>query len=277
VSQWIGVHGIKQEYRGRRQVLNSWKPALADGLEWATERRLEPDLDVVYYGHLFREAYDEPGLKGSAGTAVAADLADATDEEIADLTSAVEEMVGPKGLTVASPPGKLPVWLPAWAVTLTSAIEQRFPAVMGVPVLVVLRQVGLYLRDPRLKAEVDQITTKGAAGANVLIGHSLGSVVAYEYLRQHPGHSVELLVTLGSPLGLKMVRRRLPAGEPGVAQWVNVRDPNDPVTAGNLSNRYPQVRDRRADNGSDAHSAEHYLSHKATGEALKEFLPGAGE
>jgi hypothetical protein len=77
------------------------------------------------------------------------------------------------------------------------------------------------------------------------------------------------LLTLESPLGLRMVRDRLPgaelgAAELGVAHWINVRDPNDPVTAaGALDRWYPGVSDRRADNGYGAHAAERYLSSKA--------------
>ena len=72
----------------------------------------------------------------------------------------------------------------------------------------------------------------------MLIGHSLGSVVAYEYVCRYRPPSVELLVTLGSPLGIpKLVFDRLtpvPADGAGawpgpVAGWVNVADPDDIV------------------------------------------------
>lgn len=157
-------------------------------------------------------------------------------------------------------------------------MERRFPKGSGIYFLWTVRQVRKYLLDARLKAQVDEITAAAAAGATVLIGHSLGSVVAYEFLRQHPGHSVRLLVTLGSPLGLRMVRDRLPAGKPAVPSWVNIRDPHDPVTAaGTLSRWYPVTREPRANNAFDAHSAERYLNFKATGEALKDFLPETGK
>ena len=71
-----------------------------------------------------------------------------------------------------------------------------------------------------------------------MIGHSLGSVVAYEYLCRDRPASVELLVTLGSPLGIpNVVFDKLtpaPVGGAGawpgrVAAWVNVADPDDIV------------------------------------------------
>lgn len=272
MTKWVGVHGIGQHYLGRNQLLDRWIPALTDGLEWATRKRPQVDLDLAFYGHLFRQAGAERDTKGSrAATPLLADLDDA---ELADLATAVEEIVSPADMTEAAVAGSKGAWVPASAGALIGAVERRFPPASGVLFLGTLRQVRRYLRDPQLKAEVDQITAEAAAGASVLIAHSLGSVVAYEFLRQHPGHSVQLLLTLGSPLGLKMVRDRSAPGELGVARWVNVRDPQDPVTAaGALRRWYPSVVERRAENGLDAHSVERYLCFKATGEALKGYLP----
>ena len=40
-------------------------------------------------------------------------------------------------------------------------------------------------------------------GTEVIVAHSLGSVVAYEALCAHPEWPVRNLVTLGSPLGIR--------------------------------------------------------------------------
>ena len=283
MGQWVGVHGIKQEYRGREEILNEWVPALADGLQWATGRRIRPDLDLAFYGHLFRDAefpdYDlKPREKGPPDTDSVAWFSDLGKAELADLEEAASQIVTPADLAIAADEASrqkaISLWLPAWAVTLVGAVERRFPKGSGIYFLRTVTQVRRYMLDAQLKAEVDQITAEAAVGATVLIGHSLGSVVAYEFLRQHPGHSVQLLLTLGSPLGLRMIRDRLPTGKPGVPKWINIRDPHDPVTAaGSLGRWYPVTRERRANGGFDPHSAELYLNFKATGEALKDFLP----
>jgi hypothetical protein len=277
VSPWIGVHGIGQQYLSRREILDLWIPALSGGVEWATGRRIQPDLDLAFYGRLFREAEPERTTKGTVNSDDLADLANLDDAELADLTMAVEEIVTPDDLAAAAA-SRDKAWVPARVGTLIGAVERRFPRTSGVLVMSTLRQVRSYLRDPWLKVGIDQITADAADGATVLIGHSLGSVVAYEFLRQHPGHSVELLLTLGSPLGLRLVRDRLPAGQPEVERWVNVRDRNDPVTAaGPLDRWYPAVTDCLADNGRDAHLAQHYLNCMATGEALRDFLSEGGQ
>lgn len=277
MAQLLGVHGIGQEQLGRHQILERWTPALADGLERAAGRSVRrPDLDLAFYGDLFAPAPQEG--KGARSSVDPTMLADLDDEEIAELSEAVAEFVTPADLAAAAGSAeadKALTWLPVSVLNLIGAVERRFPPASGVLCLGTLRQVRRYLRDPQLKAKVDKITTDAAAGATVLIGHSLGSVAAYELLRQHPGHSVKLLLTIGSPLGLRMVRRRLPAGELGPVHWVNVRAFNDPVTAaGPLVQWYPGVTEPQpVKNGKDSHSASHYLGKKAVGEAVLEALP----
>jgi pimeloyl-ACP methyl ester carboxylesterase len=175
--------------------------------------------------------------------------------------------------------------VPSWLQARLRAIDAKFGAAAGVLYVGELRQVRRYLAEPDLKARVDGIVAeKVAGGTRILVGHSLGSVVAWEFVRQHPEHELDLLVTLGSPLGLRMVRSRLPeqgcAGRaPGhVGSWVNVRDLGDPVAfAGDLVTWWPGVDDRHVDNGrDDAHSASRYLSKAETGSAIAACHPGLG-
>lgn len=282
MGQLIGVHGIGQQYEGPCDILKEWKPALIDGLRAASGRRLasEPDFDLAFYGGLFRADPDEDErAKGTDDAEPAAGLADIDAEELAELTEAVEEIVTPSDLASAEAAAKSGkgLWLPVPVARLVGAVERRFPATEGVLFLRDLRQVRKYLRDSQLKTAVDQITAVAAENAAALVGHSLGSVIAYEFLRQHSGHSVRLLLTLGSPLGLGMVRDRLPAGGIGDVRWVNVRDPHDPVAAAGLLSRwYPGVSDRQAANGTKPHAVKRYLNSKACGRALLEVLPELG-
>jgi hypothetical protein len=275
VGQLVGVHGIGKQYLGRHQLLDSWSPALADGLERASGRRARrPDLDLAFYGDVFLAKVESTKpTKGAVEDAP--DLADLDGEELIELTEAVHEVVAPEDLAAAElQAAKAHTRLPKPVQTLLGAVERRFGPASGVLYLGELRQVLRYLRDPQLKTEVDDLVATATAGSSILIGHSLGSIVAYEYLRQHPDHSIQLLVTLGSPLGLRMVRKRLTIGALDIPQWTNVRDPRDPVAcAGDLRRWCPQVDDQPVDNGSDAHTAERYLSRRATGEAVLKVLP----
>jgi hypothetical protein len=269
----VGVPGIAQHLRGRHALIAAWAPSLADGLERATGRRVAvPQLDVAFYGDVFM-----PGQEGGAtkSTPVESLLDGVDDQEMAELGEALSEAVGADDTAAAQqgvPKHQARMPLPVHALR---AVGRRFGASATELYVGALRPVHRYLRDPHIKTAVDaRVAQAVGSECQVLIGHSLGSVVAYEYLRQHPGHGVQLFVTLGSPLGLQMVRDRLKIVELAVPSWVNVRDARDPVAvAGPLSAWWPQIKDLIVDNGGDAHAAERYLGKRAVGQALLAALP----
>jgi hypothetical protein len=277
MGELVGVHGMAQHQLGRHQLQGSWIPALADGLERALGSPADPpQLHVAFYGDVFLPDPDRSGRKSGDG----ADLLDDMDsDELPGVLAAAGEAITAQDLAAAEnevPKG----WtrFPRPLQVVLQALDRRFGAAAGILYLGVLRQVRRYLCDPDIKAQVDaRVEPIASDGCRVLIGHSLGSVVAYEYLRQHPGHGVVLFMTLGSPLGLRMVRSRLQVGPLDVPAWVTVRDLRDPVAcAGTLQPWWPQIREADevvVDNGSDTHSVERYLSRKATGQALLRALP----
>lgn len=84
----------------------------------------------------------------------------------------------------------------------------------------------------------DQLAAAAATRCPVvLIAHSMGSIIAYDVLRQHPCIAIAHLVTIGSPLGLAEIKAHAtrefgtPVVPAGVAQWTNLSDPRDPVAA----------------------------------------------
>ncbi|MBO3750730.1 hypothetical protein J5X84_32025 [Streptosporangiaceae bacterium NEAU-GS5] len=105
-----------------------------------------------------------------------------------------------------------------------------------------VREVATYLspRDEsfRIRARTTVAETIRANQAQVVIAHSLGSVIAYEALWAQPDPKVDLLITLGSPLGMnKVIFQRLQPGPmndrcgrpPGVRRWINLADVGDLV------------------------------------------------
>ncbi|MFI6481908.1 hypothetical protein ACIBH1_28535 [Nonomuraea sp. NPDC050663] len=99
-------------------------------------------------------------------------------------------------------------------------------------------EVATYLTDPdkRTKCQETVAHVIRKNRPKVVIAHSLGSVVAYETLWANPDLEVDLLITLGSPLGMRNVvfERLLPApvngrgSRPkGVKRWVNIADRHD--------------------------------------------------
>jgi len=83
--------------------------------------------------------------------------------------------------------------------------------------------------------------------ARIVIAHSLGTVVAFEALHAHPELTLDLLITLGSPLALPhgVFHRLQPRPvdglgirPPTVTRWVNVADHGDPVAILRPFDRY---------------------------------------
>jgi pimeloyl-ACP methyl ester carboxylesterase len=114
---------------------------------------------------------------------------------------------------------------------------------------------------------------------SVLIGHSLGSVVAYEALCALSHNPVQTLITIGSPLGIRnlIFEQLQPAPMSGIGQWptgvtrwVNIADQGDIVAlVKQLASRFgPGVFDRLVDNGAQAHDAGRYLCSKELGDAV---------
>jgi hypothetical protein len=115
---------------------------------------------------------------------------------------------------------------------------------------------------------------------DVVLAHSLGSVVAYEALHAEPDLRVGLLLTLGSPLALPRVifDRLRPApidgrgSRPrGAARWVNIADPGDIVAVPRPFTRRFQPDENWDDthiHRFDFHTAPRYLASPRTAQAI---------
>ncbi|MFI6014018.1 hypothetical protein ACIBAG_35315 [Streptomyces sp. NPDC051243] len=282
MARIVGVHGVGKQRLGANTLLKDWEPALADGLDRADGAlRLAPgDLHMAFYGDLFRP----PGHTLAVGDPMYGpdDIDEGFETELLlewwAECARTDPAVPPPGATdtlVRSPR--------AVQTALRLLQHSRFFADVSLRALVFdLKQVRRYLTDDGLRAAV-RARVEEAIGPDtrVVVAHSLGSVVAYEALCARPGHQVRALVTLGSPLGMRMVFDRLrpePGGWPGTSAWTNVVDDGDVVAAvkdlslffGTGAGR--KVTGQVVHNGSHAHDATLYLTAKETGEAVAEGL-----
>src|SRR5262249_41525272 len=147
---------------------------------------------------------------------------------------AQDPAIGPPAGAMA---GRVPV-----PVQVTLAGLLRSPAFAGGAQHLLIgnfQQVNAYLDGPGVRERVlDLVAADVTADTRVVVGHSLGSVVAYEYCCGRQAQGVELLVTLGCPLGIpRLIFDRLdPSPVHGrgawpapVLRWVNVADRKDVV------------------------------------------------
>jgi hypothetical protein len=211
----VGVHGINNYKRGREQVTRDWGAALGPALA--------ESFSMAYYAHHLQP---EVGQGAADPYAMDTELRDLLGRWALELPLDREAAQG--GLT-------LPVRQAVERLARYSGLQR---AVIEPFVAAALPEVRTYFRNrrARLAARDEVADAIDRSGATIVLAHSLGSVVAYETLLAEPDLRLDLLVTMGSPLGLPGVvfERLEPAGAhlkplPNVARWVNVADQGDIV------------------------------------------------
>jgi hypothetical protein len=222
VSEVVVVHGIGQQVKGRHVLRAELFAALRDGVAAAAGADIAAgQVEFAFYGGVFRPKGE---VLGAQEFFDAGDVADGLEQELLrawwERAAAVDERVVPPDAEVLSRS-------PRRAQRALFALSNsRYFAAAGDSVLSLLvgdlEQVSGYLADDRVRQDgQDAVASAVAADTRVMVGHSLGSVVAYEALCAHPKWPVRALVTLGSPLGLRLVFDRLrpppaPGPDPGV-------------------------------------------------------------
>jgi pimeloyl-ACP methyl ester carboxylesterase len=152
-----------------------------------------------------------------------------------------------------------------------------------------LAQVTSYFTDEQTRAHaLDQVAQLIGPDTRLLVGHSLGSVVAYEAAHRL-STPLPLLVTLGSPLGLRTIvyerlRPQPPRFPPLVVRWVNVADREDFIAAApDLTALFGTGQPTGAlfeggwtvDNGAQPHTATFYLTKRETARPIGQTLADA--
>jgi pimeloyl-ACP methyl ester carboxylesterase len=272
MSRIVCVHGIAQEYKSRESLLAEWTPSLCGGVSNA-KGRLDPStVGMAFYGCLFRPRGGKKG--GSIPAYVVGDLDAFEVELLRDLFEA--------GVPATAAKGQAKGGVVRSAAGMLQAVA-RLPFFGGIAQKVViwqLKQVSMYVGDPRVNAAArDAVLEAIGADTRVLIGHSLGSIVAWETLCANPTLKIHTFLTLGSPLGVPALLSRLcppvdrlPGAWPGgVTRWVNIADDRDVVALQKgLAEVYgSNVEDFLIENGATMHSVSPYLTSVEAGEAIK--------
>jgi hypothetical protein len=199
MARIVGIHGIAQQVRGPEVLRVAWEPALRDGVALSGAESLDGvDLEIAFYGDLFRAR----GVKAVGGPQyVAADLEDGFERELleawwAQAATSDHAVPGPDATTKLRTSKMVQR-------ALNALSQSRFFVGMGERLIIgFIKQVHAYLTDDSVREQVqERVARKVGSDTAVLVGHSLGSVVAYEVACAHPDWDLAL-VTLGSPLGI---------------------------------------------------------------------------
>jgi hypothetical protein len=310
MAQMVLIHGIAQEQRSADDLEAEWLPALAGGLRVAGYGQLADriwrdratpkgiDARMAFYGNKFLtpgEQGGDPDTLDAAELQLAEQLALAWLERARTAASLRERQAAERELDLlTSPAGQAQgvgtikrsaiaglVRVP-WFGPFGMAVAERF-------VRRALAQVTRYFSSERIREHaLEQVAGLLDADTQVVVGHSLGSVVAYE-ASHRLGRPLPLLVTLGSPLGLRRVvyerlRPQPPSFPPQVKRWVNVADRDDAIAAApNLGRLFGAGQPPTAlfeggwtaDNGAKPHTATFYLTKEQTGRPIGQTLSAA--
>ncbi|OKJ14054.1 mucin [Kitasatospora sp. CB01950] len=285
----VCVHGVGQQVHGEDRLRSVWWPALSDGLRRAGAGGsvAESDVAVGFYGDLFRPAGQY--LSDDIPPYTARDVEDGFERELLAAWWRAASEVDP-GVVAPDADGTMPATPQSVQAALRALSGSKFFANLALRTVVAdLKQVRAYLTVQQVR---EQARTRVAAqigeDTQVVVAHSLGSVVAYEALCALPGHKVRALVTIGSPLGIRnLVFDRLqpaPAGTgrqlrgawPGSDQlvWTNLAGTGDVVAL--VKDLRPLFGERLhsalLSNGTHAHDATSYLTDALCGRAIAEGL-----
>lgn len=145
-------------------------------------------------------------------------------------------------------------------------------------------QARRYLNSPDVRAAILQrvLSQLPASGDVVIVGHSLGSLIAIDLLDVLPeGLHVQRLITLGSPVGYptmlrnrKILLDRFPFGK--VDSWVNIWNDRDPVSLGRgVSHHFPEALDIKIATGFIGHWAGTFMRNQLVAKAIGNGLFGS--
>ena len=230
------VHGRSQEGRSET-IRQEWVEALRAGVKKAG-RQLPDDLDirVPFYGDLL----DDYARGRREANAV---IARGGEAEVDEFEAAMlDEIRRSMGITDAEVQAELDAEVVArgpenweWVQALGRVISRRTgPGITDFVLERLLPDINVYLNRPHVTQEVDGVVAAELDDGvpTVVLGHSLGSIVTYRILSARRRPEVRLYATVGSPLAIDAVKKRLPRPlsiPPGVRHWLNAADERDVV------------------------------------------------
>ena len=284
MAKIIAVHGIGQQFSGDAIIHSEWWPALISGLHLAgRDLKDKAELACPFYGHLFRKP-------GSLATSLSYRPEDVGPDE-AELLHLLwkgaaefepQSVPAPDSYVAGASLARTPQSIQR---ALAALSKSKFCVnLLQATLIGDLKQVVLYMNDSDVRERVLEIVVNQiASDTRVVIGHSLGSVVAYEALCRKPENVVGF-ITLGSPLAIQnlIFQKLRPAPNsakigawPGrVKSWTNIADTGDIVALEKKLGNYfgSEVKDILIHNGSDAHQGERYLTTRESGNAVAAAL-----
>lgn len=259
MRQLVLVHGRSQEQKNAVALKAEWLDALNEGLAKSNLTLPIPEKDVrfPYYGDTLYDMVRGESADNAAAVIVRGENSD--DEEKRFTRALMEEIRLKTGITEAQlaeiagqdviEKGPLN-W--EWFQTFLKAVDKHVPFGSGASIALFTYDVFQYLKNSNIRRTIDTgVRAAMTPGVKtVVVAHSLGTVVAYNLLRQQgkeSGWEVPLFVTVGSPLAVTEIRSTMkglasPIRCPEcVTKWFNAMDERDVVALYPLDTKHYQL------------------------------------
>ncbi|KFI06094.1 hypothetical protein [Massilia sp. BSC265] len=239
--QLVFVHGRAQEGKDSLGLKQEWIAAWAKGLaKHGLQLPIaETDIRFPYYGDTLAQMTEGKSADEAARIIVRGELDQEEQSFIRDYLEQVQAATGitdEEILQEMSPEARergVLNW--GWVQALLEVVDRHVPMASAATVALFTQDTFRYLHNVTIRNTMNDGVRAAFAEQRetVVVGHSLGSVIAYNVLRHqdNAGLKVPLFVTLGSPLGINVIRKSLrPIGHPGpVGTWFNAMDERDVV------------------------------------------------
>jgi hypothetical protein len=260
------VHGIAQENRSSKSIHSEWMAALNDGLKDAGESPVAVPCNAAYYGDLLIQLTDTanaaPDFPKNPDEMVRSDadyqkfvaeylleaasrLPNAVDSDADDLRRAAGVFAQTRTPQIG---GDHPDFLNrsavsedeltrAWynlkiIVDAVRAIDSHLPAISSLTISLILKTVYSYISNDEVRKRINHVVRQDLIKhrPKTIVAHSLGSVVAYNVLAEGGFEGIRF-VTVGSPLGIGAIRRRIQKNNnpSTIIGWHNAFDSKDIV------------------------------------------------
>ena len=278
------IHGIAQGGKDPVKLERTWLDALEKGFA-KSQLTMPASVNVLfpYYGDVLDRFVAQADLPvGNNATAKGG----APDTEYAEFRAAMADdirkqvLVSDQEIAVEAGPAVAADKGPQnwkWVLSTLRILDRRLPNAGSWTIEKFIRDVFLYTRRRVVQDVIDTIVTDLMDDSpTVVVGHSLGSVVAYNVAVNRQPAVTTLLLTVGSPLGLPAVSANLrplknPSGKPG---WTNAYDPRDVVALYPLDQKHfdvsPTIRNLRNESNwtDNRHGIVGYLDDKDVARAI---------
>ena len=297
MRQLVLVHGRAQENKNSVALKAEWLETLARGLAKSNLILPIPEQDVrfPFYGDTLSDLV--AGKPADNAAAVIVRGKDTDDEEKRFAYALLEEIRKKAGITddqLTEVAGQNVVehgplnW--EWVRDILKAIDRYVPGASSTSIILFTHDVYQYLTNTAIRTTIDAGVQKAITPGieTVVVAHSLGTVVAYNILRQghDQGWKIPLYVTVGSPLAVTEIKNTLKSFATircpeCVSGWFNAMDEADVVSLYPLDTlnfplypHAPAIRNKTnvQNNTDNHHGITGYLDDKVVAKSIYDAL-----